>query len=152
MMKVTALLDCLKRYLPTILDERPVMIAYLYGSFADGCPTPHSDVDIGLVCAPESELNAYQRTMLDLGIELALAERCDIHNADVRTINDAPLQIQGRILTTGQLLYSKDEDFRVTYEVYTRKRYFDFQPVLRMMQSAYFDRLESESRKATHDG
>lgn len=144
-LKMDVLIECLKQNLPAILDNRPVMVAYLYGSVADGCPTPQSDVDIALVCTPDSKLKAYDQMMMDLEIEIAIAEACDVHNADVRTINDAPIQIQGHVLTTGQLLYSKDEDFRVAYEVRTRKRYFDFQPVLKMMQAAYFERLEEKS-------
>lgn len=37
-------------------------------------------------------------------------------------------------MTKGRLLYSKDEEFRVAYETRTRKRYFDFRPVLTMMR------------------
>ncbi len=51
------------------------------------------------------------------------------------------------MLTRGVLLYSRDEAFRVSYEVCTRKRYFDFQPVLAQMRQAYFNRLEADLRE-----
>ena len=38
------------------------------------------------------------------------------------------------------------------YEVRTRKRYFDFQPVLAMMREAYFARLEADLRKKALHG
>jgi hypothetical protein len=41
----------------------------------------------------------------------------------------------------------RDEDLRVEYEVYTRSRYFDFQPALEMMRQAYLQRLEAELRE-----
>jgi len=58
----------------------------------------------------------------------------------------APAGAQGKVLTEGILLYSRDEYFRVEYEVRTRKLYVDFQPVLTMMREAYFERMEADLR------
>ena len=55
--------------------------------------------------------------------------------------------MQERVLTSGVLLYFRDEDFRVNYETRIRKRYFDFQPVLTMMRQAYFERLDADLEK-----
>lgn len=145
--EAVSLIGQLKRHLPGILGDRPVLLAYVYGSVAAGYPTPLSDVDIALVLAPDCELDAYQRFMLELDIAAEIERRCGIPNADVRSIDNAPLRVQGKVVTSGQLLYSKDDDFRVAYEVSTRKRYFDFQPVLAMMREAYFARLEADLRE-----
>jgi len=59
-------------------------------------------------------------------------------------VDNAPLTVQGQVLTGGILLYSRDEAFRVEYEVYTRKKYFDFLPVARMMRGAFFEQLRQE--------
>lgn len=141
------IIECLKQHLPAILQDRPILLAYLYGSTAAGCPTPLSDVDIALVFTPDSRLDAYQRFMQELEIEVEIEQRCGIPNADVRSIDNAPLRVQGEVLTHGILLYSKDDGFRVTYEVRTRKLYFDFQPVLEMMREAYFARMEADLRE-----
>ena len=142
----------LRRCLPDILEHRPVLLAYAYGSVATGCPTPLSDVDIALVLAPNCGLGDYQQFMLELEIAAEIERHCGIKNADVRSINAAPLRVQGQVLTKGLLLYSKDADFRVAYEVRTRKRYFDFQPVLATMREAYFARLEADLREKRLDG
>ncbi len=76
----------LKLHLPAILHDRPVMLAYVYGSVADGCPTTLSDVDIGLVLEPECGLNPHQRFMTELDIEAELEIHGGITNADVRSI------------------------------------------------------------------
>lgn len=140
-------IGCLRQCLPVILKHRPVLLAYVYGSVAERCPTPLSDVDIALVVSPDCGLDAYRRFMLELEIAVELEEHCGIQDVDVRSINDAPLRVQGHVVTKGLLLYSKDEDFRVAYEVRTRKRYFDFQPVLAMMRESYFARLEADLRE-----
>lgn len=142
----------LKQHLPDILRHRPVLLAYAYGSLAAGCLTPLSDVDIALVLAPGCGLDAYQQFMMELDIEAEIERQYGIRNTDVRSINDAPLRVQGQVVTRGVLLYSRDEDFRVGYEVRTRKRYFDFQPVLKMMREAYFARLEANSREKVLHG
>jgi uncharacterized protein len=137
----------LQEHLSAILHDRPVLAAYVYGSVAAGCPLPASDVDIALVWMPDCELDAYARLQAELEIAIEIERRCGIPDADVRSINDAPLRVQGQVLTGGVLLYSRDEGLRVAYEVYTRKRYFDFQPTLEMMRRAYFSHMEADLRE-----
>jgi len=132
----------LKQHLPAILENRPVQLAYLYGSVPEGYTHPFSDVDIALVLDPQNGLDPHQRLMLELDIEIQIERLCGITNADVRTVDRAPLRVQGRVITQGVLLYTRDDNFRVAFEVATRRRYFDFLPVLRMMQQSYFARME----------
>jgi predicted nucleotidyltransferase len=135
---------CLQAEMPKILGDRPVMMAYLYGSMADGSTLPSSDVDIGLVLDPNFALSAYEQLQLEFDIAAEVERRCDIREADVRCLNIAPLTVQGMVLSEGILLYSRDEEFRIQYEVYTRKLYFDFLPVVEMMRTAFFERLQEE--------
>lgn len=147
---VEQIIGRLEQCLPAILRDRPVLLAYLYGSVALGYPTPLSDVDIALVLDPDCGLDAYQRLMLELEITTDVEQQCAIPNADVRSIDDAPVRIQGEAVTQGKLLYARREAFRVAYEVRTRKHYFDFQPVLEMMCESYFARLEDDLKKRRH--
>jgi len=142
--KLEQLLPCLRREMPDILGESPVMIAYLYGSVADGFALPFSDVDIALVFEPDCGLSAYERMLLEFDVAAEIERRCDIREADVRSIDTAPLTVQGQVLTQGVLLYSRDEDIRVEFEVNTRKRYFDFQPIETAMREAFFERILQE--------
>jgi predicted nucleotidyltransferase len=133
--------------LPGILAGQPVMLTYLYGSVAEDCALQQSDVDIALVLAPDHPISAYQRTRMELDIASEIETRCELRQADVRSVNDAPIMVQGTVVTEGVLVYSRDEDFRTDYEVLTRKRYFDFAPVARMMQRAYFEHMGAELRR-----
>jgi len=140
-------IDRLHRELPAVLRDRPVMIAYLYGSVAEGHALPNSDIDVALVLAPDHGLPAYPRMLMELDIAAEIEERCGLRSLDVRSINEAPVIARGTILTEGVLLYSRQEDFRVEYEVSTRKEYFDFLPVARMMQRAYFEQMDQQLRR-----
>lgn len=130
--------------MPAILHGRPVMLAYLFGSAAEGTTLPSSDVDMALILEPNYSLSAYDRMKMEFNIAADVEARCKIKEADVRSIDFAPLTAKGMILTEGILLYSRDEEFRVDYEVYTRKIYFDFLPVVRMMRDAFFRQLKEE--------
>ena len=143
----TQVLDKLKAELPRLVVEQPVMLAYLYGSVAEGYTLPTSDVDVALILSPGHGLSPYQRLCLELKVAAELEARCGWDPVDVRSLNDAPLMAQGQVVTEGLLVYSRDEDFRVDYETLTRKRYFDFLPVARMMQRAYFEHMERDLRR-----
>jgi len=142
--ELDSLLLNLRSRLPEALAGTPVVLAYLFGSLLDGTALPGSDVDIAIVLAPETRLSNYERMQLEFSIAAKLEEFFSGREVDVRVINTAPLTVRGRILTKGELIYSRDEDFRVDYEVYTRKRYFDFQPVEEMMRKAFFEGLREK--------
>ena len=145
--KASEIVAVLREHIPAILQDRPVLAAYVYGSVAENCLLATSDVDIALVWMPDFELGAYARFQMELDIAIEIEKLCDIPDADVRSISDAPLRVQGQVLTKGVLLYSKDEDLRAAYEVLTRKRYFDFQPVLEMMRQAYFAQVKADLKE-----
>jgi predicted nucleotidyltransferase len=132
----------LKSRLAEVLSCYPVMLAYLYGSQASGQATPLSDVDIALVLK-EGHYDPARRMRLELQIEDDIVRGCDIPEADVRAIDQAPLLVRGEVVTNGILLYSRDEEFRVEFETLTRKLYFDFLPAARMIQAEYFAHLLS---------
>ncbi len=132
----------LKTCAPEGLARYSIEIAYLYGSVAQGCPLPSSDVDIALVL---TELPPpYQRLTLELEIQAALEDACQLSPVDVRTINQAPLMVQGRIIQKGILLYSRDKERRIGFEILTRKKYFDYQPTAARMEQAFLDHIRKK--------
>lgn len=134
----------LEAAMPGILASQPVMLAYLYGSTADGSRLPFSDVDIALVLEPNCPLSAYERMKLELNIAAEIEHLGDMQEVDVRSIDAAPLTVRGMVVSEGILLYSRNEEFRIQYEVHTRKLYFDFLPVVEMMRAAFFNHVQRE--------
>lgn len=145
----------LKEYAGPVLAKYPVEMAYLHGSMARGQPLPTSDVDIALVL---TELPPpYERLKLELEIQAALEDACCLSNLDVRTINNAPIVVQGQIIQEGLLLYSRDKAQRVNFEVLTRKKYFDYLPTARRMEKAFLEHIRrkglrrGQSKNRRHD-
>ena len=130
----------LRRVLPRILEHQPVSLAYLYGSVVTGRATPFSDVDVALLV--DERLSPLKRLKLILRIQLDLADHAHIPNADVRVMNDAPLVLRGRVVSDGLVVYVRDDQERIEFETTTRLRYFDYLPVHKRLQDAFFADLQ----------
>lgn len=134
--RAAAVVQQLKATVAPVLAKYLVDMAYLYGSMARGRPLPTSDIDIALVLSDPPA--PYERFKLELIIQAELEDTCQLgEEMDVRSINDAPLMVQGRILQEGLLLYERDRELRIAFEVLTRKKYFDFLPAAEKMQKGF---------------
>jgi hypothetical protein len=130
------LVTVLRSTLPRLLSGQPVALAYLYGSSATGQTHPFSDTDLALVI--DQGLSSLERLKLILRLQVDLADACDIRNADVHVINDAPLIFRGKVVCEGIVVFVRDESERIAFETTTRMRYFDYLPVHRQMQDDFF--------------
>ena len=130
-----------------IFSSYPVLFAYAYGSMASGTAHRFSDLDIGVYLGSDCVKNVLE-TELNLSLEID-RQLGHVIETDVRAINTLPLELVGRMLTEGILVYCADESRRVAFEVLLRKQYFDFLPIIRSHRRAY---IESEKRKRNHHG
>lgn len=135
--KPSELIEEIKRISGDLFSRYPVLFAYVYGSFATDTVHPFSDLDIGVYLRPESAEQPLE-TELDLALEIDTALDHAVES-DVRAINNLPLVFAGQILTQGILVYSRDENSRVDFEVHVLKKYFDFMPVIHEYRKAYFN-------------
>ncbi|MHB1166220.1 MAG: nucleotidyltransferase domain-containing protein [Candidatus Nanopelagicales bacterium] len=86
------------------------LFAYLHGSQAAGTATAGSDVDLAAVF-PDPAPASFE-VDLPTGVDLLV-------------LNDAPLEIAGRIALDGILVLAEDEVARVRWEARTRRIYSD---------------------------
>jgi hypothetical protein len=132
----TTFTSLLRAVLETILNHEPVDLAYLYGSVVTGQTTPFSDVDIALVAS--KPLQPLERLKLILHVQSQISDQAGIANLDVRIVNDAPLVFRGRVVRDGILVYVRNDQVRVDFETTTRLQYFDYLPIHKQLQSAFF--------------
>ncbi|MGH2633260.1 MAG: type VII toxin-antitoxin system MntA family adenylyltransferase antitoxin [Tepidiformaceae bacterium] len=109
------------RDLFSTVDE--VVLAYLFGSRAEGREHPASDWDIALVT--ESPLT-YERRF-----ELEHAAR-QLVDGEVQLVpmQSAPIEMRFRVVATGRLLFQRSVEERVEWEANTMSRYYDALPGL----------------------
>jgi len=134
------ILDQLREALPAVLSGYEVIAAYAYGSVVRERLTPFSDIDVALVL--RESRSSYDRLMLELSVQEALEAATGLSPFDVRVINEAPLDVRGRIVQEGILLYERDRHDRVSFEVRVRKLYFDFAPAAYALREAFLQRVE----------
>ncbi len=134
--------ETLQQILPDILSGTPVLLAYLYGSVANENALPNSDTDIALLMGQSNiVMTAKERWDLEFMVAYAL-ETKGIFNPDVRIMDDAPLVIRGEV-ARGVLLYSNDEEVRVTFETQTWKSFIDYEAKARLMRETFFDNVKT---------
>jgi len=97
----------------TVLREAGARFAYLHGSRATGQNRANSDVDIAAYFGDRPP-NSFD-VLLPPGVDLLI-------------LDDAPLELAGRVAVGGRLLFEDDQVARVRWEALTRKIYFDEQP------------------------
>jgi len=135
-----AIIEKLKAQLGTVLVGFPVEIAYLHGSVARGTPLPTSDIDLAVVLS-DPVPPAVERLKLEFQIQAAVEDACGLKNLDVRTINTAPILVQGEIVQEGLCLYARDRAQKAAFESLTRRKYFDYRPTAERMQAAFLERV-----------
>ena len=95
------------------LRSRGAVFAYLHGSRASGDARPGSDIDVAAWWSTAAP-NVWE---FDLGTEV-----------DLLCLNDAPLELAGRVAMYGRLLFEDDAAARVRWEATTRKIWLDERP------------------------
>ena len=82
---------------------------------------------------------------LDATVRLA-ADLAEVLGTDVDVVDldDAELELRGRVAERGRLLHSADEIRRVRFEVDARMRWIEFRPVVRETTQAFLRRVAAE--------
>jgi hypothetical protein len=98
-----------------------VDFAYLFGSTATGRRTPRSDVDLAIhVTGPADRHSAR------LDVARAAAAHLGTDAIDVVVLNDAPIALAGRVLTSRRVVVDRDPFVRHRYESRTARMFQDF--------------------------
>lgn len=103
-----------------MLRQAGAVFAYLHGSRAAGRYRAGSDIDIAAYFSgrPPQSFDV----LLPAGVDLLV-------------LDDAPLELAGRVAVGGRLLFEDDQVERVRWEAMTRKIYFDQDRILRLLRS-----------------
>jgi len=120
-------------------NERDILFAYLFGSYAKGTQNEKSDIDIAVYLIDEEILEKYPlyTSRLAIRIENILEKK----KVDVRILNGSTLRFRNQVLMHGKLLHSKDEKKRIEFETSSLDKYYDFKPHIDMYDAARRARL-----------
>lgn len=106
-----------------------VLFAYVFGSWVIGKPSPPgSDVDIAIFTSRELSWKELVSMAMDLEDSLGL-------RVDLVHLNKAPLLLAYEVVSKGVLIFDRDPERRVDFEVKTIREFLDFKPRL----TQYYD-------------
>lgn len=129
-------LERLREAAKRVFDDRDeIVAAYAFGSRISGRPLPTSDLDIAVVTRAEE---VHADPLFPERMAVRLAEALDViadgkeprPDLDLRLVDQLPLTLRGRIVTEGVLVFESDPVRRVAFETDTRRKYFDFLPLI----------------------
>ncbi len=97
-----------------MLRQAGAQFAYLHGSHAVGSQRADSDIDVAAYFGGPQPPSSFD-LLLPPGVDLLV-------------LDNAPLELAGRVAAGGRLLFEDDRAARVRWEAMTRKIYFDELP------------------------
>lgn len=116
----------LSELLSDVFESNAVIVAYLFGSVAEGVARADSDIDFAILLP--SDIDTNEQWKRQLSMMSSIGERLHRDNVDVVVLNKAPVELQHQVLKHGKILYCSDGQARVDFEVAVLRRYFDTQP------------------------
>jgi len=143
-------LEPYQRALDETFERHGVILAYLYGSQAQGDVGPLSDVDVAVQFAPDLPRREHFSRVGHLTSDLCqLLRRDDVYVVDLDAI---PPLLCHRIYLNHRLLYCPDDAVRVAFETQALQQYVATRPlrrirwryVMRRITQGRYGRLESE--------
>jgi uncharacterized protein YutE (UPF0331/DUF86 family)/predicted nucleotidyltransferase len=123
-----------------LFTQSPVNAAYLAGSLSTRTSFGHlTDVDIAILLMEQIKSDQFLDYQLYFFSELA--KRLESDNIDVVILNQASLLLKLQVIKYGQILFSRDEKLRVSFETKAVMDYLDFKKFDEIQNQALSRRL-----------
>src|SRR6184192_1890893 len=126
-----------------LFTQSPVNAAYLAGSLSTRTSFGHlSDVDIAILLMEQIKSDQFLDYQLYFFSELA--KRLESDSIDVVILNQASLLLKLQVIKYGQILFSRDEKLRVSFEAKAVMDYLDFKKFDEIQNQALSRRLHGQ--------
>jgi uncharacterized protein YutE (UPF0331/DUF86 family)/predicted nucleotidyltransferase len=127
-----------------LFTKSPVNAAYLAGSLSTRTSFGHlSDVDIAILLMEQIKSDQFLDYQLYFFSELA--KRLESDSIDVVILNQASLLLKLQVIKYGQILFSRDEKLRVSFETKAIMDYLDFKKFDDIQNQALSRRLYGQA-------
>lgn len=121
-------------------SQKPETVAvYLYGSFARGDAKKNSDIDLGIILLKKK----HRPFHLPQAIFADELKKITKKKVEIQDLSACSLEFCHRVLSEGKLIYGKDNQTRIDFEVQIGKKYFDFKPYI----EEYYQHLSQIAKK-----
>lgn len=129
-----------------------VVVAYLFGSVAQGAARPQSDVDVAVLF--DAQLDSLERGKRYFDLLGSALERFVSHPVDVRVLNETTALFCFQVIKYGRVIYERTRAERIAFEVRTMTNYADTKPLRDFFTQDLYRRIREgkfgERRKDHH--
>src|SRR5258707_666371 len=126
-----------------LFAQSPVNAAYLAGSLSNRAAFGHLvDVDIAILLMEQIQADQFLDYRLYFFSELG--RRLDSDSIDVVILNQASLLLKSQVIRYGQILFSRDEKSRISFETRAVMDYLDFKKFDEVQNQALSRRLAGQ--------
>ncbi|MGH2509880.1 MAG: type VII toxin-antitoxin system HepT family RNase toxin [Stellaceae bacterium] len=126
-----------------LFTQSPVNAAYLSGSLSNRASFGQlSDVDIAILLMEQIKADQFLDYQLYFFSELA--KRLDSNSIDVVILNQSSLLLKLQVIRYGQILFSRDEKSRISFETRAVMDYLDFKKFDELQNQALGRRLSGQ--------
>lgn len=127
---------------PVLARRTEVRLGYLFGSAAQGHANALSDLDIALLV--DEAYSKTHATSFDYELSLIsdLTEALHTDKIDLVLLNQAPPLLAHEVIRTGSLLFCRDEQERMAFELLVKKRYLDTKALRDLKRQYLYRRIE----------
>ena len=129
----------LESIIKVLENEREILFAYIFDSFARGTQDEDGDIDIAVYLKDEKILEEYP--LYPSRISIRIEDILNKKKAYVHILNGSTLRFRNQVLMNGKLLFSKDEKKRIEFEASSLDQYYDFKPHIDRYDAARLARL-----------
>jgi predicted nucleotidyltransferase len=113
----------MKEIVQIILDDLPnTQAIYLFGSFATGEITAHSDIDLGVLLPHEEARTAGDLRFSETAFKISKQTKRD---TDLINLRKASTVFQNQIVSTGKLIFCCDEYAKDVFEMLSLSFYME---------------------------
>ncbi len=128
------------REIKTLLfNQSEIEFAFLFGSFARNEETELSDIDIAIYYTEDK--SNYEARMFEFDIESKLTEKLPTQKFDVRSLNNAPIIVIGKIINEGKIIFTRDEAVLTDFIVQNRLKYMDYMIVYKPLLEKRYEEI-----------
>jgi len=124
-----------------IFKENGVVLAYIFGSAAKKELTKLSDIDFSVLLDKTIPQNKYYQIRLSLLDRLGRAIKSK--PIDIAILNNASPLLSQLVILQGKIIFCKDEDLRVNFQVKSLKEFDD----AIYLRRVYYNYLEERVKK-----
>jgi hypothetical protein len=132
-----------KHLAPYFARRREILLAYLFGSTAQGRTHKLSDIDIALLVDEKKfkVLDAREPYGYKAFMMAELMGLLHTNAIDLVLLHEASPLLANEVISQGDILFCRYEPTRIDFEVRTKHRYIDTEPLRRIKQEYLYERI-----------